>query len=176
MWLSMMMMTLCQIGQQASLAETLLSLKIDVCCVSETRIQYPTSVIHLKPLRANPAISQFTLRVSGDPAATARGLYGVGVAHSPRAERAFLDWIPVNSRLCVVRLAGSIKINANRHSKQCLFVVSAYAPTDGSSEQEKDDFYRELSRLIRLTERSDIIILACDMNAQIGQLHSSEHI
>jgi len=166
--------TLCQIGQQASLAETLLSLKIDVCCVSETRIQDPTSVIHLKPLRANPAISQFTLRVSGDPAATARGLYGVGVALSPRAERALLDWIPVNSRLCAVRLAGSIKVNANRHGKRCLFVVSAYAPTDGSSEQEKDDFYRELSRLIRLAKRSDIIILAGDMNAQIGQLHSSE--
>ena len=64
-----------------------------------TRIQDPTSVIHLKPLRANPAISQFTLRVSGDPAATARGLYGVGVALSPRAERALLDWIPVNSPL-----------------------------------------------------------------------------
>ena len=55
-----------------------------------------------------------------------------------------------------------------------MFVVSAYAPTDGSSEQEKDDFYRELSRLIRLAKRSDIIILAGDMNAQIGQLHSSE--
>ena len=108
--------TLCQIGQQASLTETLLSLKID-CAVSPKRIQDPTSVIHLKPLRANPAISQFTLRVSGDPAATARGLYGVGVALSPTAESTLLDWIPVNSRLCAVRLVGSIKVNANRHGE-----------------------------------------------------------
>ena len=147
-----------------------------MCCVSETRIQDPISVIHLKPLRANPTISKFTLRVSGDPAATARELYGigVGVALIPRAERALLDWTSVNSRLCAVRLADSIKVNANRHGKPCSFVVLAYALTDSSSEEEKDDFYRELSRLIRLTKRSDIIILAGDMNAQVGQLHSSE--
>ena len=61
--------TLCQMGQQASLAQTLLSLKLDVCCVSETRIQDPTSVIQLRPPGTNPAISCFTLRVSGDFAA-----------------------------------------------------------------------------------------------------------
>ena len=143
-------------------------------CVFETCIKDPTFGFHLKPLRANLIISHFTLQDSGNLAATAHRLYGVGVALSPRAERALLDWIPVNSRLCAVRLAGSIKVNADRHGKRCLFVVSAYAPTDGSAEEEKDDFYRELSRLIRLAKRSDIIILAGDMNAQIGQLHSSE--
>ena len=55
-----------------------------------------------------------------------------------------------------------------------MFVVSTYAQTDKSPEEKSDDFYRELSRLIRLAKRSDIIILAGDMNAQIGQLHSSE--
>ena len=140
--------TLCQIGQQVTLAETLLSLKIDVCCVSETRIQDPTSIIRLRPLIANPTISHYTLRVSGDPASAARGLCGVGVALSPRAEQALLDWIPVNSRLCAVRLSGSIKVNVDRYDRRCLFVVSAYAPTDCSSEEKKDDFYKELLRLI----------------------------
>ena len=65
-------------------------------------------------------------------------------------------------------------MNANRYSKQCVFVVSVCAPTDDSSEEEKDDFYIEHSRLIRLAKRPGIIIFTGDMNAQIGQLHSSE--
>jgi len=38
----------------------------------------------------------------------------------------------------------------------------------------KDDFYRELSNLLRLAKSSDIIILAGDMNAQVGQLSQFE--
>ncbi|KER30938.1 hypothetical protein T265_02748 [Opisthorchis viverrini] len=60
-----------------------------------------------------------------------RGIYGVGVALSPRAERALLDWIPVNSSL-------RRPLSGCRHKKGCLFVVSAYSPTDGSSNSEKD--------------------------------------
>ena len=131
-------------GQLASLAQTL-SLKLDVCCVSETRIQDPTWVIQLRPPGTIPAISCFTLRVSGDSAATIRGMYGVGIALSPRAESALLDWIPVDSRLCAVRLNGVTEVNAHRRRKLCLFVISAYAPT----EAEKYNFCRGLTRLVR---------------------------
>ncbi|KER32312.1 hypothetical protein T265_01541 [Opisthorchis viverrini] len=62
--------TLCQNGRQVMLAETLYSLKIDVCCVSETRIQDPSLVMHLITPRMNSALSNFSLRVSGDPGQT----------------------------------------------------------------------------------------------------------
>ena len=166
--------TLCQAGQRASLAQTLLSLNIDVCCVSETRIQDPSSIIRLEPPRTDRRFSSFTLRVSGDASSSARGIYGVGIALSPRAERSLLEWIPVNSRLCAMRLRVSIKVNANRSRNRCLFVVSAYAPTDTSPENEKDDFYRDLSQLLRSAKSSDIVVLAGDMNAQIGRLNSME--
>ena len=39
--------TLMQIGQQASLAMTLASLSVDICCISETRIQDPSTVLRL---------------------------------------------------------------------------------------------------------------------------------
>ncbi|KER27324.1 hypothetical protein T265_05644 [Opisthorchis viverrini] len=122
----------------------------------------------------NSALSHFSFSVSGDPEAMARGIYGVGVALSPRAERALLDWIPVNSRLCAVRLSSSIKLNASRNKKRCLFVVSAYAPTDCISDAEKDTFCRELSGLIRQAKSTDIVILAGDLNAQVGRLSSLE--
>ena len=38
----------------------------------------------------------------------------------------------------------------------------------------KDEFYADLTTLIRLACSSDIVILAGDMNAQVGQLSDSE--
>ena len=128
----------------------------------------------MKPPGMNPAVSRFTLRVSGDCAAANRGMYGVGIALSPRAESALLDWIPVNSRLCAVRLNGITKVNAHRRSRRCLFVISAYAPTDVASDAEKDSFYSELTRLVRCARSTDIVILAGDLNAQVGRLTSAE--
>ncbi|TNN07625.1 Retrovirus-related Pol polyprotein from type-2 retrotransposable element R2DM, partial [Schistosoma japonicum] len=74
--------------------------------------------------------ARFTLRVSGSPDAASRGLAGVGIALSRRAELALLDWIPVDSRLCAVRLNGTVRTRKDRDTRRCLFVVSAYAPTD----------------------------------------------
>ncbi|VDP75886.1 unnamed protein product, partial [Schistosoma curassoni] len=87
--------TLCQIGQQASLAKTLESLTIDVCCVYETRIQDPSVVIHLTSPRQNGEPTRYTLRVSGDSTASSRGLAGLGIALSRKAEQPKLEWIPV---------------------------------------------------------------------------------
>ncbi|MGL5405228.1 MAG: endonuclease/exonuclease/phosphatase family protein, partial [Propionibacteriaceae bacterium] len=166
--------TLCQSGQQSALALSLSTFNIDVCCVSETRIQDPSVVMHLKSPVSNSVDSQFTLRVSGDPVATARGLYGVGIALSAKAEAAIADWIPVNSRLCAVRLESSVCVNRYRTKKRCMFIVSAYAPTNSSTDLVKDEFYHQLSDLLRLAKNTDIVVLAGDMNARIGQLDTNE--
>ena len=163
--------TLKQAGQQAAFARTLDSLNIDVCCVSETRIQDSSTVIELNA----PAVSStFRLRTSGDAEAAAAGYAGVGVVLSERAEKCLRDWIPVNSRLCAVRLATSVKASRNRMVNRCLFIVSAYAPTDCSSDAMKDQFYDDLRGLLRLARSSDIIVVAGDLNAQVGSLSSSE--
>ncbi|KER23581.1 hypothetical protein T265_14617, partial [Opisthorchis viverrini] len=47
-------------------------------------------------------------------------------------------------------------------------------PKDGISDAEKDTFYRELSGPIRQAKSTDIVILAGDLNAQVGRLSSSE--
>ena len=92
------------------------------------------------PPRSNYSFSHFTIRVSGYSATAARGIYGVGIALGPRGEQAFLDWIPISSRLCAVRLGLSRKVTADKKGNRCLFVVSAYAPTDCSSEEDNDEF------------------------------------
>ncbi|CAH8570292.1 unnamed protein product [Schistosoma curassoni] len=126
-----------QIGQQIGLGMSLESLDIDVCCLSETRIQDSGEVLQIR----SPSVASkglFYVRLSGDPVASSIGLAGVDVALSARAEAALIDRIPINSRLCAVRLESSIKVRRNRLEKQCLFVISAYAPADCSPDAIKD--------------------------------------
>ncbi|VDP70342.1 unnamed protein product [Echinostoma caproni] len=49
---------------------------------------------------------------TGDSASEARGVAGVGIALCAKAERSLLDWIPVSSRLCALRLNGSVRVNS----------------------------------------------------------------
>ncbi|CAH8658247.1 unnamed protein product [Dicrocoelium dendriticum] len=163
--------TLRQTGQQAALARTLDTLGIDVCCVSETRINDPNGVIELT---APGLSSRYWLHASGDADAALTGQAGVGIILSSKAEPSLVDWIPVNSRLCAARLTTSAKVDSRSSTKRCLFVISAYAPTDCSSNAVKDTFYHELNALLRSATSSDIIVLAGDMNAQVGRLSSSE--
>ena len=164
------MRTLLQSGQQLALACTLGSLSIDVCCVSETRIQDPSIVLRLK----SPTSSPFHLRLSGDAAASASGLAGVGIALSSKAEAALLDWIPINSRLCAVRIEGSCRVSNRRPGKRNLFAVSTYAPTNCSSAAVKDEFYSQLHNLLLKARGTDVVMLAGDLNAQVGILSSDE--
>ncbi|KAK4467292.1 hypothetical protein MN116_000315, partial [Schistosoma mekongi] len=59
-------------------------------------------------------------------------------------------------------------------TRRCLFVVSAYAPTDCSSDEVKDEFYRKISDPLRKAKRTDVVIMAGDFNAQVGRLDETE--
>ncbi|VDP85771.1 unnamed protein product [Schistosoma mattheei] len=103
------------------------SLNIDVYCLSETRIQDSGEVLQIR----SPSVASksfFYVRLSGDPVASSSGLSGVVVALSARAEAALIDWIPINNRLCAVRLESSIKVRKNRREKRCLFFSSPPMP------------------------------------------------
>ncbi|KAH9590416.1 hypothetical protein MS3_00003110 [Schistosoma haematobium] len=165
--------TLTQIGQQIGLAMSLESLNIVVCCLSETRIQNSSEVLQIRSPSV-ASISSFYVRLSGDPLVSTSGFAGVGVSLSARAEAALIDWIPINSRLCAVRLESSIKVRRNRREKRCLFVISAYAPTDCSPDAIKDEIYHQLSVLPQKVRSTDIVVLAGDLNVQVGHLGTEE--
>ena len=79
--------TLMKPGQQAGLALTLDSLCVDICCVSETRIQDPIVVLKLTaPNLPEP----YFLRTSGDDEARAACINGVGVVLNRKLEAALL--------------------------------------------------------------------------------------
>ncbi|KER32056.1 hypothetical protein T265_01833 [Opisthorchis viverrini] len=163
--------TLKQTGQKAALAPTPESLGIDVCCVSETTIQDASTVIELTA----PSVStRFRVRTSGDPEAAAAGCAGVGIVLSHRVEVSLLDWMPVDSRLCAVRLATSVKESQKREVHRCLLIVSVYAPTDFSSDSVKGRFYDALNAPLQRVRSSDIVVGGGDMYAQVGRLSASE--
>ncbi|CAI2736607.1 unnamed protein product [Schistosoma spindalis] len=166
--------TLMQVGQQIRLAMSLESLNIDVCCLSETRIQDSDKVLQI---RSPPFTSKSLLyvRLSGDPVAFSSGLAGVGVTLSAKAETAQINWIPINSRICAVRLGSSIKVRRNRREKRYLFVISAYAPTDCSPDAIKNEFYHQLTVLLQKVRSTDIVVLAGDLNAQVGRPGTEEN-
>ena len=95
--------------------------------------------------------------MSGDLASMAHGIYRVGITISPRAERALLDWILVNFRLCTFMLNGFNKVKHNRYGERYSLVISAHAAADAASD-EKDTFYRTLSGLIQPARPLDILI------------------
>ena len=73
-----------------------------------------------------------------------------------------------------VRLNGSVRVNSSRLKRRALFVISAYAPTDCSTSEVKDEFYRELSQLLQNVRATDVVVVAGDFNAQLGRLDESE--
>ncbi|KAA3675640.1 AH receptor-interacting protein [Paragonimus westermani] len=75
---------------------------------------------------------------------------------------------------CAVRLVGSAKACSRRKTFRNLFIVSASAPPDCSDAGVKDAFYSDLAALLRSTRGSDIVVLAGDMNAQVGRLGEAE--
>lgn len=114
--------TLKQIGQ-AALARNFWIFKIVLCYVSETSIQDPTSVINLR-IPDVTLFSHFTLRLPSDSVPGARVRAGIGITLNMRTKRALLDWIPVHSRSCALRLDGSAHVNSSRLKRRCLFVAS----------------------------------------------------
>ncbi|VDP01644.1 unnamed protein product [Schistosoma margrebowiei] len=66
-----------QVGHQIGLAMSLESLHIDVCCLSETRIQDSGEVLGICSTSVTSK-SLFYVRLFGDPVAPSSGLAGVG--------------------------------------------------------------------------------------------------
>ncbi|GAA53950.1 TAR DNA-binding protein 43 [Clonorchis sinensis] len=79
---------------------------------------------------------RFRLRASGDAETAAAGYAGVGIVLSERAEASLLDWIPVDSRLCAVRLAASLRAPKIERSR---LITTPATASDNDSKQEQPE-------------------------------------
>ena len=59
---------------------------------------------------------------------------------------------------------------ARRSPRACgVFLRNSYAPTSGHSDQEWDDYYRDVSAVLGRMQRGDLLVWCTDGNASIGR-------
>ncbi|VDP70224.1 unnamed protein product [Schistosoma curassoni] len=108
--------TLMQVGQQMGLAVSLQSLNINVCCLSDTRVQDSGEVLQI----CSPSVaskSLFYVRLPRYLVTSSSGLAGVGVALSARAEAVLIDWILLRTLLATTK-CGEEHTRSQRRKKR----------------------------------------------------------
>ena len=83
---------------------------------------------------------------------------GVGFALKKSLTKSVLSFEPISSRLAVLSLAGTIRTQ----------MIVAYAPTEVSDSQTKDDFYESLQHVYSSLPATDFKLCGGDFNAQVG--------
>ena len=83
--------------------------------------------------------------------------HGVGIILGKQAGNSLIGWTPVDHRI----------ITARFQSRKTT-VIQAYAPTENSDDEDKDEFYGKLQDVIDSIPSYDIKLLIGDFNAQIG--------
>ena len=146
--------TLLQVGQQALLATTLYERSIDICAISESRLPNSGSLT----LNVPHAKNSYKLYYSGPDDRS--GLHGVGIAVSSHLVPSVSEFIPINRRLAIMKIATK---------PLPLLLVATYAPTNDAKTEDADEFYEKLDSLVRLNKSSrELLIVAGDFNAQLG--------
>lgn len=84
---------------------------------------------------------------------------GFGFILSQRARKALVGYKQVNERIIVARFNGQ---------PMHLTVIQVYAPTSNSSDEDIDEFYRQLEETLASINRKDVKIVIGDWNAKVG--------
>ncbi|XP_073976796.1 uncharacterized protein [Rhodnius prolixus] len=136
-----------QPGKMVEVADEILKYKIDVVALQEIRWSGHGRVDK----------KAYSLFYSG---AKKAGQSGTGFMITKEMRRNLLLFEPISDRLCKMRLKGRFRN---------LTIISAYAPTENSDEDEKSSFYLQLERSLQAAPRYDTKIILGDLNAQVGK-------
>ena len=120
---------------------------MDVLALCETKMKGKGEV----------AFGEMTGRESGIERGRARE--GVALLLSEWMVNKVVEWKEVSSRLMWVRV---------RMGRECWAFVSAYRPGCERSEEEREEFWNELTRCVDgLSTRNNVVVLG-DLNARVG--------
>jgi endonuclease/exonuclease/phosphatase family metal-dependent hydrolase len=93
--------------------------------------------------------------------------YGTGFIISRKIKESFLEWEPVNYRLCRIRIRGTFRN---------LIIILVCAPTEDKGEEEKAEFYSKLKRIRSRAPKHEMLIIMGDFNAKVGREESRHKV
>jgi exonuclease III len=137
-----------QPGRMKEIMEEIGKARVDVVAVQEIRWQGQGRIDK----------KEFSLFYSGPKYRTGR--YGAGFIINAKLRRSLLSFEPLSDSLCKLRIRGKFRN---------ITLISTYAPTKGSPDAIKDEFYDQLSQECEKARKYDILILLGDFNAKIGR-------
>ena len=94
---------------------------------------------------------------SGDPE---KREAGVGFAVRGNARYCVSRWVPINKRLCILRVKAIF---------YHISIICAYAPTNEATDEEKEIFYEQLDKAYGTLPVHDMKLVLGDFNAQVGR-------
>jgi len=139
--------TMLQAGKMAEVADKLLKYDLDITALQEIRWKGYGRI--KKP--------RYTLLWSG---AEKQSEQGAGFVIKRSLENSIIDFEPINSRMCKVRIKGKFYYTT---------VVNTYAPTESANEEQKEQFYEDLNRCCDQVPKHDALLIMGDFNAKIGK-------
>ncbi|RXN18970.1 endonuclease exonuclease phosphatase family [Labeo rohita] len=83
---------------------------------------------------------------------------GVGFMVDHRTSASIIAFQPISERLAVLTIEGTVTTH----------VIAVYAPTETSPDTNKDDFYERLQLILDATPKTNLIVIAGDLNTHVG--------
>ena len=105
----------------------------------------------------------FTMIYAGEESERQRG---VAITISQATQKSLIEWTLVSNRIITARFYSRFKNTT---------VIQVYAPTNESTDDEKDDFYDQLQATFDTCNRHDVVIVMGDLNAKVGEFYLSDH-
>ena len=143
--------TMHEVGKTAQVIKQQSKYNIDILGVSECRW---TGFGRMKTQTGETII--YSGRTDGNHS------HGVAIIMKKGLEKSMMSWKPISERM----------IKARFHSKHTnLTMIQCYAPTNESSKDEKEKFYEMLQKEVTEVPAHDMLIVAGDLNAKVGQIN-----
>lgn len=130
--------------------------------VADEVLKYGMDVVALQEMRwcGNGRIDKKKYSVFYSGPDTRTGQYGTGFIINSKMKQSYLGFEPIGDRMCKLKLKGRFR-NVS--------IISAYAPTEEATDEEKITFYDKLDRECSKIPRYDVLILLGDFNTKIDR-------